>query len=112
MGHTRFAACMVTPAYPGLSFVSLYSATLPPQAKELESNAEYYLELLEKGTGKPKEAIEKDILRPKYFRALEAIDYGLADKILDSKDDAFEKPVIYFVIFSNYHATFLFSCSP
>lgn len=62
------------------------------KAKELESNAEYYLELLEKGTGKPKEEIEKDILRPKYFRALEAIDYGLADKILDSKDDAFEKP--------------------
>ncbi|XP_055807811.1 ATP-dependent Clp protease proteolytic subunit-related protein 1, chloroplastic [Solanum dulcamara] len=61
------------------------------KAKELESNSDYYLELLAQGTGKPKEEIEKDILRPKYFRALEAIDYGLADKIIDSRDDAFDK---------------------
>lgn len=71
------------------------SATLPPQAKELESNSDYYLELLSQGTGKPKEEIEKDIQRPKYFRAQEAIDYGIADKIIDSRDDAFEKRVIY-----------------
>jgi len=70
-----------------------YSATLPSQAKELESNSEYYLELLSQGTGKPKEEIKKDILRPKYFRALEAIDYGLADKIISSSDDAFDKRV-------------------
>ncbi|XP_006353968.1 ATP-dependent Clp protease proteolytic subunit-related protein 1, chloroplastic [Solanum tuberosum] len=61
------------------------------KAKELESNSEYYLELLSQGTGKPKEEIKKDILRPKYFRALEAIDYGLADKIISSSDDAFDK---------------------
>ncbi|XP_059297028.1 ATP-dependent Clp protease proteolytic subunit-related protein 1, chloroplastic isoform X1 [Lycium ferocissimum] len=61
------------------------------KAKELESNSEYYLELLAKGTGKPKEEIEKDIQRPKYFRAQEAIDYGIADKIIDSRDSAFEK---------------------
>lgn len=70
-----------------------YSATLPPQAKELESNSEYYLELLSEGIGKPKEEIKKDILRPKYFRAQEAIDYGLADKIISSSDDAFDKRV-------------------
>ncbi|XP_015055850.1 ATP-dependent Clp protease proteolytic subunit-related protein 1, chloroplastic [Solanum pennellii] len=61
------------------------------KAKELESNSEYYLELLSEGTGKPKEEIKKDILRPKYFRAQEAIDYGLADKIISSSDDAFDK---------------------
>ncbi|PHT36210.1 ATP-dependent Clp protease proteolytic subunit-related protein 1, chloroplastic [Capsicum baccatum] len=61
------------------------------KAKELESNSDYYLELLSQGTGKPKEEIEKDIQRPKYFRAQEAIDYGIADKIIDSRDDAFEK---------------------
>lgn len=61
------------------------------KAKELESNTEYYLELLAKGIGKPQEEIEKDIQRPKYFRAQEAIDYGVADKIIDSQDSAFEK---------------------
>ncbi|KAK6143610.1 hypothetical protein DH2020_023958 [Rehmannia glutinosa] len=63
------------------------------KAKELDANTEYYLELLAKGIGKPKEEIEKDIQRPKYFQAQEAIDYGIADKIIDSQDAAFEKRV-------------------
>lgn len=61
------------------------------KAKELDANTEYYIELLAKGIGKPKEEIEKDIQRPKYFQALEAIEYGIADKIIDSRDIAFEK---------------------
>lgn len=75
------------------------------QAKELESNTEYYLELLAKGIGKPQEEIEKDILRPKYFQAQEAIDYGIADKIIDSQDSAFEKRVTFiwsFILFMVY----------
>lgn len=63
------------------------------QAKELDANTEYYIELLAKGIGKPKEEISEDIQRPKYFRAQEAIDYGIADKIIDSRDVAFEKRV-------------------
>lgn len=66
---------------------------LLPQAKELEANTDYYLELLSKGIGKSKEEIEKDIQRPKYFQAKEAIEYGIADKIIDSQDAAFEKRV-------------------
>ncbi|KAL0384317.1 UNVERIFIED_CONTAM: ATP-dependent Clp protease proteolytic subunit-related protein 1, chloroplastic [Sesamum radiatum] len=61
------------------------------KAKELDANTEYYLELLAKGIGKPKEEIEKDIQRPKYFQAQEAIDYGIADKIIAPEDAAFEK---------------------
>ncbi|XVF44996.1 hypothetical protein PTKIN_Ptkin02bG0170000 [Pterospermum kingtungense] len=61
------------------------------KAKELDANTESYIELLAKGTGKTKEEITKDIQRPKYFQAQEAIDYGLADKIIDSRDVAFEK---------------------
>ncbi|KAL3651689.1 ATP-dependent Clp protease proteolytic subunit-related protein 1, chloroplastic [Castilleja foliolosa] len=61
------------------------------KAKELDANTEYYVELLAKGIGKPKEEIEKDIQRPKYFQAQEAINYGIADKIIDSEDSAFEK---------------------
>ncbi|XP_051145385.1 ATP-dependent Clp protease proteolytic subunit-related protein 1, chloroplastic [Andrographis paniculata] len=61
------------------------------KAKELDANTESYLDLLSKGIGKPKEEIEKDIQRPKYFQAQEAIEYGLGDKIIDSEDPAFEK---------------------
>jgi ATP-dependent Clp protease protease subunit len=69
------------------------------QAKELDANTEYYIDLLAKGIGKPKEEIAKDIQRPKYFQALEAIDYGIADKIIDSRDAAFEKRVIFPLFF-------------
>ncbi|KAL9317303.1 hypothetical protein ACSQ67_013820 [Phaseolus vulgaris] len=63
------------------------------KAKELEANSEYYIDLLAKGTGKSKEEITKDVQRPKYLQAQQAIDYGLADKIIDSSstDAAFEK---------------------
>ncbi|XP_021892332.1 ATP-dependent Clp protease proteolytic subunit-related protein 1, chloroplastic [Carica papaya] len=61
------------------------------KAKELDANTEYYIELLAKGTGKSKEEIAKDVQRPKYLQAQEAIDYGVADKIIDSRDNAFEK---------------------
>lgn len=65
------------------------------QAKELDANTEYYIELLAKGIGKSKEEIAKDVQRPKYFQAQEAIDYGIVDKIIDSRDAAFEKRVIF-----------------
>lgn len=68
--------------------------TLNPTGKELEANKDYYLELLSKGIGKPKEEIERDIQRPAYFTVQEAIDYGIADKIIDPKDSIFEKRVI------------------
>ncbi|GMQ01099.1 hypothetical protein CsSME_00047869 [Camellia sinensis var. sinensis] len=61
------------------------------KAKELDANSEYYVELLAKGTGKSKEEISKDVQRPKYFQAQEAIEYGIADKIISSRDIAFEK---------------------
>ncbi|XP_072968745.1 ATP-dependent Clp protease proteolytic subunit-related protein 1, chloroplastic [Typha angustifolia] len=61
------------------------------KAKELDANTDYYIELLAKGIGKPKEEIAKDVQRPKYFQAQEAIAYGIADKIIDARDAAFEK---------------------
>ncbi|WVY95816.1 hypothetical protein V8G54_027967 [Vigna mungo] len=63
------------------------------KAKELEANSDYYIDLLVKGTGKSKEEITKDVQRPKYLQAQQAIDYGLADKIIQSSstDSAFEK---------------------
>ena len=70
------------------------------QAKELEANSEYYIELLAKGTGKTQEEIKKDVERPKYFQAQEAIEYGLADKIISSTDPAYEKRVEVLTKFS------------
>jgi ATP-dependent Clp protease protease subunit len=70
------------------------------QAKELDANTKYYIEILAKNTGKTQEEIRKDIQRPKYFRAQEAIDYGLADKIIESRGIAMEKRVRrYTVVF-------------
>ncbi|XP_058757359.1 ATP-dependent Clp protease proteolytic subunit-related protein 1, chloroplastic-like [Vicia villosa] len=56
------------------------------QAKELQTTADYYVELLAKGTGKPEEEIAKDLQWTKYFQAQGAIDYGIADKIMNSMD--------------------------
>lgn len=61
------------------------------KAKELEANSDYYIELLAKGIGKSKEEVAKDVQRPRYFQPKEAIEYGIADKIIDSQDAAFEK---------------------
>ncbi|KAH7441492.1 hypothetical protein KP509_03G040500 [Ceratopteris richardii] len=61
------------------------------KAKELDANTNYYIELLAKGTGKSQDEIRKDIQRPAYFRAQEAIDYGLADKIIESRGVAMER---------------------
>jgi len=54
------------------------------QAKELEANAGYYIELLAKGTGKSQEEIAKDVQRIRYFHTQDAIEYGLADRVMDS----------------------------
>ena len=63
------------------------------QAKELDANTKYYVEMLAKSTGKSQDEIRHDIQRPKYFRAQEAIDYGLADKIIESRGIAMERRV-------------------
>ncbi|CAN0906708.1 ATP-dependent Clp protease proteolytic subunit-related protein 1, chloroplastic [Linum grandiflorum] len=52
------------------------------KAEELEINSRFYLELLSKGTGKSEQELLEDIHIPKVFKAQEAIDYGLADKIV------------------------------
>ncbi|RAL38903.1 hypothetical protein DM860_015264 [Cuscuta australis] len=61
------------------------------KSKELEANADSYLDLLSRSVGKPKEEIERDIRRTKYLSPQEAIDYGLADRIYQRGDDAFDK---------------------
>ena len=43
------------------------------QAKELDTNTDYYLDLLSRGVGKPKEELAEFLKGPRYFRAQEAI---------------------------------------
>ncbi|GAU14994.1 hypothetical protein TSUD_47890 [Trifolium subterraneum] len=61
------------------------------KAKELEATSEIYIELLSKGIGKPREEIAKDIQRTRFFQAQDAVDFGIADKIMDFGEDAYEK---------------------
>ncbi|XP_010542091.1 PREDICTED: ATP-dependent Clp protease proteolytic subunit-related protein 1, chloroplastic-like [Tarenaya hassleriana] len=61
------------------------------KAKELDSNTDYYVDLLAQGTGKSKEEIYEDIKRPKYLQAQDAIDYGIADKIADKTEKRYHK---------------------
>lgn len=61
------------------------------KGKELDANTDYYIDLLASGTGKSKEVIANDIRRPRYFRPQEAVDYGLADKIIEPRGIAMEK---------------------
>lgn len=65
------------------------------KAKELDSNTEYYIDLLAKGTGKPREQIAKDIRRPRYYRGQQAIDYGLVDKIIEPRGVQLDKKNYY-----------------
>eukprot|EP00897_Mesotaenium_endlicherianum_P000905 jgi/Mesen1/10815/ME000093S10332 len=59
--------------------------------KELDANTRYYIELLSLGTGKSEAVIAKDISRTAYYRGQEAIDYGLADKIIEARGVQMDK---------------------
>jgi len=58
------------------------ASELEIQRKEIRSTKHQTLDILSKGIGKPVEALEKDINRPKYFNPWEAVEYGLIDQVL------------------------------
>lgn len=58
------------------------------QVKDLQANADAFLNILSDRVGKSKEDIVKDIKHGRYFNAKEAIEYGLADRVIDSFTDA------------------------
>lgn len=51
------------------------------KAYEVEKSAEMYAKFLAESTGKSVEQVRKDIERPKFFLAEDAIEYGIMDKI-------------------------------
>ncbi|GFY95504.1 CLP protease proteolytic subunit 1 [Actinidia rufa] len=71
-------------------------------AKEAEVTADYYVELLAKGIGKPKEEIFSDIKFTKYLRGQDAIDYGVVDKIVYTLDGITDKTVGF-----SFHSAFI-----
>ncbi|KAM7251742.1 hypothetical protein ACFE04_023625 [Oxalis oulophora] len=60
------------------------------KAKEVNATSDTFIELISKATGRSKEEIGKDIQRPKFLSAQEAVDYGLADKVISKGDKAAE----------------------
>ena len=54
-------------------------------ANDLDDNTATYVEYLNEFTGKEKEVLMKDIARTRYFTPQQAIDYGLADKVVNPK---------------------------
>ncbi|XP_078168517.1 CLP protease proteolytic subunit 1 [Carex rostrata] len=59
--------------------------------KDLEAEADAYLGQLSEVTGKPKEELAKDARHLKLLSAEETIGYGLADRIIYSMADCFDK---------------------
>lgn len=57
------------------------------QAQEMEKMRDELNTILAEASGQPLERIQKDTDRDFYMSAQEAIDYGLADKIISSLDD-------------------------
>eukprot|EP00891_Asterochloris_glomerata_P001819 jgi/Astpho2/1819/Aster-00352 len=60
------------------------------KANELEYNTQMYVDFMSKYTGHSKEKMRKDIGRKRYFTPLQAIDYGIIDKIVQPMDQAIE----------------------
>ncbi len=57
------------------------------RAKEVIENKRVVLEILSKNTGQPIEKLEKDTDRMLYMTPQDALEYGLIDKVLESKSD-------------------------
>lgn len=55
------------------------------QRKEIRNVKDELMKLYSRHTGQPKEKLEKDIERPKYFTPHGAVEYGIIDKVLDSE---------------------------
>jgi ATP-dependent Clp protease protease subunit len=96
------AAVLASSGTPGKRFVLQHSRTMIHQPlggargpatdlmieiEEMVRTQKHLYEVLAKHTGKPLEQIEQDCDRNKWMDAQEAIDYGLADKVLEAMPD-------------------------
>jgi ATP-dependent Clp protease protease subunit len=55
------------------------------QAKEIQRTKDWMINTLSLHTGKEKQEIEKDIERDNYLSAKDAVQYGIVDKVLNSR---------------------------
>ncbi|CAI5461138.1 unnamed protein product [Closterium sp. Yama58-4] len=91
-GHRAVQPHAVTKLYaPRASQSSGAAIDMWIKAKELDANTDYYIELLARGTGKSRDELYRDVMRPKYLRGQEAIDYGVCDKIIEPRGVQMEK---------------------
>lgn len=61
------------------------------KAREVLYNRRQAFDIISERSGQPVEQIEKDAMRTKYFSPLEAVDYGIIDKVLNSEKDLPQK---------------------
>jgi Clp protease len=62
--------------------------------------------MLSDSVSKPKEDIAKDIRHGRYFNAKEAIEYGIADRIIQSYSDPSVFPVRFLTTFGSVSCLF------
>jgi len=53
------------------------------QAQEIMQNKDYVIRIISQRSGRPYEQVEKDLDKDRYMSAIEAIDYGLIDEVID-----------------------------
>lgn len=63
------------------------------RAKEVIANKTTMLDILSRNTGQTREKIEKDMDRYFYMTPEQAVEYGLIDKVFESKDDIAKSPL-------------------
>ena len=56
-------------------------------AAQLERTGALMIELIAAHTGQPRERVEQDSRRDRWFSAAEALDYGMIDHILERVED-------------------------
>ena len=68
------------------------AADIEIQAREILDIRERLNKILHRHTGRPIEQIEEDIDRDRFMSPIEAVDYGLIDKVLAGPMGSGEKP--------------------
>lgn len=74
------ASLMTTPPRIGRNQDSV--SNLMIKANELENTTSNFIDSMQEFTGQPREQVEKDMSRTRYFTAEQAIEYGLIDRVV------------------------------
>jgi ATP-dependent Clp protease, protease subunit len=74
-------------------FTQMQASDIDIYRNELRKTTNHVVNLLATHIGHSEEKIAKDIQRPRYFNAYEAVDYGIIDRVLEPEDEAVRRVV-------------------